>query len=226
MNPAAAPPSGPKSMRPFRFSRPPEFPEIAPRDPGRTDRRPDPDRIGATRRPPPIPAFPDAAPAEGSNPPPVGVVFRRSAPVRRSAPWRALPATAPARVRAARKPNSVPRTGRPEQGGGHVSTPTVARRVERPTRRLARRGLRLPIWSCSVRGLPCPGPHGPGGALLPHLFTLTAPRTERRSVFCGTFLPVTRTGDYPAHCPAEFGLSSRPPKGAGDRLNDSNRDGF
>ena len=53
MNPAAAPPSGPKSMRPFQFSHPPEFPEIAPRDPGRVDRRPDPDRIaGATRRPP------------------------------------------------------------------------------------------------------------------------------------------------------------------------------
>ena len=31
----------------------------------------------------------------------------------------------------------------------------------------------LPIWSCSVWGLPCPGPYGPGGALLPHHFTLT-----------------------------------------------------
>ena len=31
----------------------------------------------------------------------------------------------------------------------------------------------LPIWSCSVWGLPCPVHYCPGGALLPHLFTLT-----------------------------------------------------
>ena len=31
----------------------------------------------------------------------------------------------------------------------------------------------LPIWSCSVWGLPCPGLYRPGGALLPHHFTLT-----------------------------------------------------
>ncbi len=31
----------------------------------------------------------------------------------------------------------------------------------------------LPIWSCSVWGLPCPTPYGASGALLPHLFTLT-----------------------------------------------------
>jgi hypothetical protein len=28
-------------------------------------------------------------------------------------------------------------------------------------------------------------------------------------IFCATFLQVTLTGRYPAHCPAEFGLSSR-----------------
>ena len=31
----------------------------------------------------------------------------------------------------------------------------------------------LPIWSCSVWGLPCPGLYRTGGALLPHHFTLT-----------------------------------------------------
>ena len=31
----------------------------------------------------------------------------------------------------------------------------------------------LPIWSCSVWGLPCLQPYGVSGALLPHLFTLT-----------------------------------------------------
>ncbi len=39
-------------------------------------------------------------------------------------------------------------------------------------------------------------------------------RTQRRRyIFCATFLQVTLTGRYPAHCPAEFGLSSLP----GDR---------
>jgi hypothetical protein len=31
----------------------------------------------------------------------------------------------------------------------------------------------LPIWSCSVWGLPCPRRYRRSGALLPHLFTLT-----------------------------------------------------
>ena len=34
-------------------------------------------------------------------------------------------------------------------------------------------------------------------------------RAVRRYVFCATFLQVALTGRYPAHCPAEFGLSSR-----------------
>jgi len=37
----------------------------------------------------------------------------------------------------------------------------------------------LPIWSCSVWGLPCPRHHCRGGALLPHLFTLTPPILAR-----------------------------------------------
>jgi hypothetical protein len=44
-----------------------------------------------------------------------------------------------------------------------------------------------------------------------------APKSGKRSqtdeggryIFCATFLRVTPTGRYPAHCPAEFGLSSR-----------------
>jgi hypothetical protein len=58
----------------------------------------------------------------------------------------------------------------------------------------------LPIWSCSVWGLPCPLHCWSGGALLPHLFTLTPRirRWARRFVFCGTFrrlalMPVSRT---------------------------------
>ena len=45
----------------------------------------------------------------------------------------------------------------------------------------------LPIWSCSVWGLPCPRHYWSGGALLPHLFTLTPAFPPRRYVFCGTF---------------------------------------
>ncbi len=45
----------------------------------------------------------------------------------------------------------------------------------------------LPIWSCSVWGLPCPLHYCDGGALLPHLFTLTSALQPGRYVFCGTF---------------------------------------
>ena len=44
----------------------------------------------------------------------------------------------------------------------------------------------LPIWSCSVWGLPCPLHYCGGGALLPHLFTLTLALPPRRYVLCGT----------------------------------------
>ena len=55
---------------------------------------------------------------------------------------------------------------------------------------------RPPIWSCSVWGFPCPGCHHPGGALLPHLFTLASGGRPslRRCVFCGTFPEVTLAG--------------------------------
>jgi hypothetical protein len=62
----------------------------------------------------------------------------------------------------------------------------------------------LPIWSCSVWGLPCRRHYCRRGALLPHLFTLTTawgrpleqlvaqPKVcpaQRRYVFCGTSRP-------------------------------------
>jgi len=40
-----------------------------------------------------------------------------------------------------------------------------------------------------VWGLPCPLHYCRGGALLPHLFTLTGTLRPRRYVFCGTFRP-------------------------------------
>ena len=97
----------------------------------------------------------------------------------------------------------------------HSSSPGIAAGVEQPTRRRVGRAVleRLPIWSCSVRGLACHSCYQERGALLPHLFTLTLRlaakrRVERRYIFCATFRQVTLPGRYPAHCPVEFGLSS------------------
>src|SRR5690606_35053874 len=42
-------------------------------------------------------------------------------------------------------------------------------------------------------------------AATPHL---SVSNPGRRYVFCATFLRVAPTGNYPAHCPLEFGLSS------------------
>jgi len=52
------------------------------------------------------------------------------------------------------KPDSVPPVL--PGGGGHSSGTAVAGGLKQPTRRLRQGGLqRLPIWSCSARGLPC-----------------------------------------------------------------------
>ena len=92
------------------------------------------------------------------------------------------------------KPNSVQRC----RCDGHSSRPAIAGRLKRPTRKFgapSRHALSpacagpnsFPIWSCSVWGLPCPVHYCPGGALLPHLFTLTSGLRLGRYVFCGTF---------------------------------------
>jgi hypothetical protein len=83
---------------------------------------------------------------------------------------------------------------------GHSSGPRITARLKRPTRRLWRAEPArapgeafqlnpgsLPIWSCSVWGLPCPPHYCDGGALLPHLFTLTPALPPGRYIFCGTF---------------------------------------
>jgi len=73
----------------------------------------------------------------------------------------------------------------------------------------------LPIWSCSVWGLPCPRHYWRGGALLPHLFTLTPALPPRRYVFCGTFRqpglnPASRTLSGTLLCGVRTFLSLRP----------------
>jgi hypothetical protein len=79
------------------------------------------------------------------------------------------------------------------QQDDHSSGPRITARLKRPTRRFgapsrhapSRSRRSLPIWSCSVWGLPCPLHRWSSGALLPHLFTLTP--LPGRYVFCGTF---------------------------------------
>jgi len=93
---------------------------------------------------------------------------------------------------------------------GHSSGTTLARGLEQPTRTasltLLPRALSLsrtdrvaiPIRSCSRWGLPCRFRCRTRGALLPHLFTLTASRRKKRFVLCGTFPGVAPAGSYPA----------------------------
>jgi len=69
---------------------------------------------------------------------------------------------------------------------------------------------RLLIWSCSGWGLPCPGCRQPGGALLPHRFTLTRRKMRRAVYFLWRFPPVTRCSRYEPSRPVESGLSSPP----------------
>jgi len=82
------------------------------------------------------------------------------------------------------KPNSVrgiAPAGRPFLWAAHYCAAqatypeVVARRAGTRPSKLALRTGSLPIWSCSVWGLPCPLHYWSGGALLPHLFTLTPP---------------------------------------------------
>ena len=77
------------------------------------------------------------------------------------------------------KPNSVPDS--PPEAAHQATTiplapPSLAGSSNLPGG-FGRAALwRLPIWSCSVRGLACHSPCGKRGALLPHLFTLTRRR--------------------------------------------------
>jgi hypothetical protein len=78
----------------------------------------------------------------------------------------------------------------------------------------------LPIWSCSVWGLPCHSHYWLRGALLPHLFTLT--RRGERYVFCGTgrpwaFTPTSRTLSGTLPCGVRTFLSRKPLSAVADR---------
>ena len=93
-----------------------------------------------------------------------------------------------------RKPNPVPFDSprshlsalrRIAQDDDHSSSPAITGGIKQPTRKCFERAVRvpaslalgecdLPIWPCSVRGFACHRCCHRRGALLPHLFTLTA----------------------------------------------------
>ena len=118
-------------------------------------------------------------------------------------------------AKADNKPSSVPWCFL--QGNGHSSREAVTRFFKRPTRELrADHPTYAPLFGLAPGGVyQAPDVTIRPGELLPHRFTLASPvdrenPVRRRSIFCGTFLPVTGTGCYPAPCPVELGLSSRP----------------
>jgi len=106
---------------------------------------------------------------------------------------------------------------RPRRRNDHSSRPVIADGLEQPTRRhrtgrpvappylaLLRAGFCLPSASRQTRcALTAPFHPYP-----PPLSARSAESEGGRYVFCATVLRVAPTGSYPAHCPAEFGLSS------------------
>src|SRR5438477_8686192 len=107
------------------------------------------------------------------------------------------------------------------QGDDHSSSPAIAGGIKRPTRRLGRAvrsGLRrAPPYLVLLRAGFCLPPVLPRArcALTAPFHPYSPPRLFRAAKAGGTFsvpliLRVAPTGSYPAHCPAEFGLSSPP----------------
>ena len=115
--------------------------------------------------------------------------------------------------RAGSKPSSVPLGDHSPRGNDHSSRTPITRSLKRPTRELERAILDALLFGLAPGGVyRASDVTIEAGELLPHRFTLTARNRgfSRRFTFCGTFLPVTETGGYPAPCPMELGLSSPP----------------
>jgi hypothetical protein len=114
------------------------------------------------------------------------------------------------------KPNSVRRRPRPcgqtFRWDDHSSSPGIAGGVEQPTRRLRTGRPRSPSYLVLLRAGFCLPLLLPGArcALTAPFHPYSRPRERRRGryVFCATVRRVAPPGYYPAHCPAEFGLSS------------------
>ncbi len=84
------------------------------------------------------------------------------------APWTAIPLGDASLRRSSNLPESFRRRGFCALPGS-----TLARRAGTHSSFSGPRCCSLPIWSCSVWGLPCHLRYRRRGALLPHLFTLT-----------------------------------------------------
>ena len=81
-------------------------------------------------------------------------------------------------------------------------------------RELERAAPWSPIWLCTRWGLPCPRACAWGGALLPHLFTLTAPVARHGGLsFCGTVRRCASRQHRPRVSPAEPELRGIAPYG-------------
>jgi len=119
-------------------------------------------------------------------------------------------------VRAGRKPGSVsPGSHRVSRGTMTIPlVPTLPAGSSDLPGNLSGPPSGVPLFGLAPGGVfLAPAVTGKTGELLPHRFTLTpAGDPPRRFAFCGTFLPVARTGRYPAPCPAEPGLSSPLPE--------------
>jgi hypothetical protein len=120
--------------------------------------------------------------------------------------------SSPAIAGGIKRPTRKHRTGRPKGLAAHASLFGLAPCGVLPATRVATSAVRsyrtfspLPLDS------PLRGSLGEGSRFRSRACRERAPkgRVERLYVFCATFLQVTLTGRYPAHCPAEFGLSSR-----------------
>src|SRR5205814_7566037 len=116
---------------------------------------------------------------------------------------------------ASHKPNSVPAGPlRVRRGDDHSSSPAITGEIKRPTRKLRTgRPRALPYLVLLRAGFCLPPVLPPARCALtapfhPYSPPPGGPGEGKRYVFCATVLQVTLTGRYPAHCPAEFGLSS------------------
>jgi len=123
-----------------------------------------------------------------------------------------------------RKPNSVSRL-RPcglRRDDDHSSSPAIAGGIKRPTRKLRTgRSDRASLFGLAPCGV-LPATRVTTGAVRSYRTFSPLPASALTGfgaaglatcrwlcIFCATFLQVALTGRYPAHCPAEFGLSSR-----------------
>ena len=91
----------------------------------------------------------------------------------------------------------------------HLSRPSVARWLKRPTWKHDGQPYRFRFGLASNGVYMCPFCYHNGGSLLHCLSTLTF--TKKAVYFCCTGLGVTSTGRYPASCPVKPGLSSSVP---------------